>query len=191
MRISNKHLHHEMEINGTLGALMVAGVFVSPRAGLAALCCAGYAAPQHVLLAWLAPPAGVLTWALEAGIAARAPGVFMLMALWLWPDALAVLARFLAHRVRPALAAHAAAAHAALTAAFPGPVDVLTRRAAVHAWNATAARLRRPAHGCEYRALRRLVHGDLCPALNASQLAALEHRLLAARALVVERVPMG
>ena len=167
--------------------LAVAGVFVSPRTALTALCCLRHASLFHVLLVWLSPQAGVLTWALETGVAARLPGVFMLMAMWLWPDALAALARRTARRaLLPAPAA--AAAHAALAAAFPCPVDVLERRAAVHAWNAAAARLRRPAHGREYRALRRLVRGDLCAALNGTQLAALEHRLAAARALVAARL---
>ena len=164
--------------------LAVAGVFVSPRTALTALCCLRHASLFHVLLVWLSPQAGVLAWALETGVAARLPGVFMLMAMWLWPDALAALARR-TRRALPASAhAHVAAACAALAAAFPGPVAVLERRAAVHAWNAAAARLRQPAHGREYRALRRLVRGDLCAALNGTQLAALEHRLLAARALV-------
>ena len=170
-------------------AAVVAGVFVSPRTALTALCCLRHASLFHVLLVWLSPQAGVLTWALETGVAARLPGVFMLMAMWLWPDALAALARRAARRALPAAAAAAhAAARAALAAAFPCPVDVLERRAAVLAWNTAAARLRRPAHGREYRALRRLVRGDLCAALNGAQLAALERRLVAARALVAARL---
>ena len=73
--------------------LAVAGVFVSPRTALTALCCLRHASLFHVLLVWLSPQAGVLAWALETGVAARLPGVFMLMAMWLWPDALAALAR--------------------------------------------------------------------------------------------------
>lgn len=158
----------------------VAGAVVSPHAALAAYCVVHHASLFHALLVWFSPPAGVLAWALETDVVAHRPGVFMVLALWPWPDALATLVRALTHAAKAALERVRR-----LACAQEQPTKLRTQRTA--RWNHTVAVLKARAQGQEYALLKKMLRGDLCSALNSAQLAQLEERLQQARNLLEDR----
>ena len=159
----------------------VAGAVVSPHAALAAYCVVNHASLFHALLVWFSPPAGVLAWALETDVVAHRPGVFMLLALWPWPDALAALVRALTQAAQTVLERvyRLASAHHQQTE---------QHRQEVARWNGTVSVLKERASGQEYALLKKMLCGDLCSALNSIQLAQLEERLLQARSILTDRM---